>query len=316
MEPFGIDKVTLGRLVSGAWRKGTVKLYAHYIKKWQLFCLIAKINCLKPSLAQVLRFLRNLEDEGLGFGAINTARCALSVVLPRIDGDTVGKHYVIHWFMKSVYERNPPKPKYSRFWDVSLVFKLFNDWPRNRDLSLRDLGFKVAVLILLITGHRGQTVLALNISKLELTREEATFDLDKLIKSNRLGDPLSSVTLTAFDDNRKLCVVKAIKMYIIRTESLRKNDQLLLSYIRPYGPISRDTLTRWTLRVLATAGIDTKRFAAHSTRGAVASKARHLGISVKTILKNAGWKTSIAFARHYNKKILGQETMASTLLRT
>ena len=86
---------------------------------------MAKIDCLTPSLAQVLRFIRTLEDEGLGFGAVNTACSALSVVLlPRVDGQTVGKHYLVHWFLKSVYERNPPKPKYSRFRDVSLVFKL------------------------------------------------------------------------------------------------------------------------------------------------------------------------------------------------
>ena len=66
----------------------------------------------------------------------------------------MGKHYVIHWFLRSVYERNPPKPKYSKFWDVSLVFKLFKSWPHNKELNLRDLGFKVATLILLVTGQR------------------------------------------------------------------------------------------------------------------------------------------------------------------
>lgn len=313
MEPYGIDKVTLQRMVSAAWRKGTIQLYAHYVKKWQLFCLIDKINCLKPSLAQILRFLRGLEDEGLGFGAINTARCALSIVLPRIDGQTIGKHYLVHWFLRSVYERNPPKPKYSRFWDVSLVFKLFKSWPSNKDLNLRDLGFKVAVLILLITGHRGQTVLALSLDKIEISNEEITFELTKLLKSNRVGDPLSSVTLTAFHENKKLCVVRAIKAYISCTKDLRKNNQLLVSYIRPHGPISRDSLSRWTLRILAAAGIDTKRYAPHSTRGAVASKARGLGISIKTILANAGWKTALSFAKHYNKK-LEKQNMASRLL--
>ena len=47
-----------------------------------------------PSLAQVLRFLRTLEEEGLGFGAINTACSALSIVLPRVERQTVGKHYL------------------------------------------------------------------------------------------------------------------------------------------------------------------------------------------------------------------------------
>ena len=38
-----IDKVTLMRLAQSAWRPGTVKLYAHYIKKWQLFVFKKKL---------------------------------------------------------------------------------------------------------------------------------------------------------------------------------------------------------------------------------------------------------------------------------
>lgn len=290
-------------------------MYAHYINKWQVFCTVAKINCMTPEIAQVLRFLRTLEDEGLGFGAINTARSALSVVLPRTNGETVGKNYVIHLLMRSVYERNPPKPRYARFWDVSLVFDLFKDWPDNKDLSVRDLGFKVAVLILLITGHRGQTVIALNIGAMEIYTDEIVFELDKLLKSNRMGDPLSTVTLQAFPDNKKLCVVRAIRKYVVVTQKLRKSNQLLLSFIRPHGPISRDTLARWTIRVLAKAGVDTKKYSAHSTRGAVASNAKALGVSVKNILANAGWKTAVAFARHYNKKVERKDDMASKLLK-
>ena len=43
----------------------------------------------------------------MGYAAINPARCALSVILPHIDGQTVGKHQLVHWFIHSVYERNP-----------------------------------------------------------------------------------------------------------------------------------------------------------------------------------------------------------------
>ena len=108
--------------MSHNWHRGTVKLYTSYLKKWGLYCLLEKVKPLKPTIAQNLRFLRLLEDEGLGFCAINAARCALSIILPRIDGDTVGKHQLVHWFLCSVYERNPPKSKYSRFWGISKGF--------------------------------------------------------------------------------------------------------------------------------------------------------------------------------------------------
>ena len=270
---------------------------------------------MNPTISQVARFLRTLEDSGLGFGAINAARCALSIILPQINGETVGKHEVIHWLLRSIYERNPPKPKYSRFWDVSLVFKMLQSWPHNRHLDIKKLGFKVAILLLLITGHKGQTIVALSLNGLDLDNKEATFDLSTLLKSNRLGDPLSSIHVSAFKDDRKLCIVSAIKEYLFKTKELRNSRQLLVSFIKPHKGISRDTLARWTITVLKEAGIDTDRYASHSTRGAMASKAKLLGISVKRILAHAGWKTARSFARHYNKRLEKGDGVARRLLQ-
>lgn len=270
---------------------------------------------MKPTIAQIIRFLRMLEDDGLGYSAINVARSALSVVLPRVGGQPVGKHQVISWFIRAVYERNPPKPRYSRFWDVSLVFSLFKRWESNRNLSLKDLGSKVAVLLLLTTGRRGQTIVALNIDSMELEGDQFIFELKTLTKSNHTGDPLSTVTITSFPETRKICVVRALKEYLRRTSDIRKSKQLLVSYVKPHGGISRDTLARWTVRVLQQAGVDTTRFGSHSTRGAMASNARMLGVSVKAILQHAGWKTETSFARHYNKRVEDAGDVSRQLLR-
>ena len=269
---------------------------------------------MEPSIAQVCRFLRSLAEEGLGFGAVNTARCALSVILPRINGQTVGKHQLVHWLLRSVYATNPPKPKYSRFWDVNKVFETLKDWPGNKNLGLRDLTFKVVILLLLVTGHRGQTIVALSLEGLEVHKKEMVFRLDKLLKSNRLGDPLSTITVCSYDTCPRICVVRALKAYISRTKDIRVGKQLLVSFIRPHASISRDTLSRWTMLMLKKAGVDTTLYGPHSTRGAAASKAKLLGASVQSILKHAGWKTARSFALHYSKKVEKEDKVAKRLL--
>ena len=316
LESYELDPITLERIVASAWRKGTVTLYTNYLKKWGLFCLLHKVKPLDPKITRVAQFLRTLEDEGLGYGAINTARCALSVVLPYVNGQPVGKHRAIHLLLRAIYADNPPRAKYSKFWDVSVVFTMFKSWPHNKHLSVRDLGFKLALLALLVSGHRGQTIVCLDLDSADIDKTEVIFDLKKLIKSNRTGDPLSHVCFTAFPEDRKLCIVSAIREYVKKTSKLRKNSQLLISFIRPFGPISRDTLARWTIRVLKLAGVNTDKYASHSTRGAVATKARKLGLSVKSILKHAGWKTERSFARHYNKRIEKKDKVANKLLRS
>ena len=54
---------------------------------------------------------------------------------------------------------------------------------------------------------------------------------------------------------------------------------------KPHYPISKDTLARWVKEVMVCAGIDVTIFKPHSTRGASASKAFHLGILLSDILK-------------------------------
>ena len=75
------------------------------------------------------------------------------------------------------------------------------------------------------------------------------------------------IELKSFTDPR-LCVVTALKEHLTRTKFARKTHscrQLLLSYIKPYGPVPRDTITRWVKFVLQSSGIDVNIFTSHSS---------------------------------------------------
>ena len=315
LQESGLDNISAQRILDSTWRKGTVQLYTTYIRKWQLFCSENDITPRAPTVPQVVSFLRSLEDKGLGYGAVNTARCALSVILPRINGETIGKQQMVQWFVRAVYIRNPPRSKYNQFWDVAIMFDYLRSLQENVHLSLMLLTFKLVILLLLVSGHRGQTLVALSLNKALISKDEIVFEMDTLLKSNRLGDPLSTLQLLSYPREKKLCVVTTIRDYISKTACLRTSQKLLVSYIKPHAAISRDTLARWTLRILRLAGVNTQHYAPHSTRGAMVSKARQLGISVRKILVHAGWKTQKAFAKHYNKKVEKRSKIAETLIQ-
>ena len=294
-------------------------MYTTYLRKWAVFCVEKNIDLLKPTLTQACKFLKDLERRGLGYGALNAARSALSVILPQFEGVQFGQHPLVCWLIKGVYHRNPPKARYTSFWDVRKVFTLFKSWQRNKDLSLKMLTLKLAVLLLLVTSQRGQTILALSLEGMDLSvSEEAVFRLKVLLKHNRLGDKLDTLVLKPFDECRKLCVVRTLRVYLRRTGKLRGQEkQLLVSFARPHRAISRDTLARWTLLVLDMAGIDVDKYKSHSTRGATASAAKRLGLSLNQIMRHAGWKAVESFSRFYNKD-LEKETgdVGQALLRS
>ena len=258
---------------------------------------------LKPELPQVCRFLRMLSARGLGYGALNTARCALSTILPAFDGHTFGNHPYVCWILKGSYERNPPKPRYAHFWDVNKVFETIKGWGNTSLLTLKKLSLKLNMLLLLVSSQRGQTIKNLSIEGMIVENDKIVFKMSSLLKHNRLGDRLDVLEFKKFPACKRLCVVRCLKLYLAATENHRKNNQLLLSFVKPFGAISRDTIARWTLMVMRLAGIDTDRYGGHSTRGASTSAAKRLGVPLNLILRQASWRSVQSFAKHYDKDL-------------
>ena len=84
-------------------------------------------------------------------------------------------------------------------------------------------------------------------------------------------------------------MVEHLKEYLHRTEQLRKgHSKLLLSYIQPFKPVSKDTISRWIKQVLEAAGIDIKKYSAHSKRAASTSSCKAKGLNLAEIMKSAG----------------------------
>ena len=160
--------------------------------------------------------------------------------------------------LKGIFQSNPPSPRYSETWDVSVVLHYLQGWSPVGTLTLKELTLKLVTLILLVSGQRGQTVHLLNLSNMRVSVDSYTFLFSKLLKQTRPGFPNPTVTLTAFRD-RKLCVVTTLKEYISRTEPLRGSEsQLFVSYTKPHKAVSRDTIGRWVKTVQFTVEINLK----------------------------------------------------------
>lgn len=269
-----------------------------------MFCDFHKFDPYAPVVRNVTDFLRLLLEDGASYSTINIARCALSAVLDTGSGVSIGSNSMVSLVVKGCGNINPPQPKYDSTWDVSLVFKLFHRWGRNSKLSLLKLSHKLTVLLLLCTAQRGQTIWRCNLSGLKYTEFGARFNMRHQLKHNKPGDPLSSIKVVSYKDDPILCPVRCLKEYIFRTKYLRKGeDQLLIKSAKPHEKIARNTVSSWTKKVFKAAGIDTKKFGAHSTRAASTSAALAEGININTLLQQASWKSAQTFAKHYNKPI-------------
>ena len=186
----GCDKSTAEFLID-SWQPATRKVYNIYISKWNTFCLLENVDKLNPPVFKVCKFLKMLSQQKLSFGAVNAARCALSVLMPDFSkGNSIGKNCrAVH----TAYLQNPPKPKYKPFWDVNLVFKVIRTWGANSKMSLRLLSEKLVVLFLLVSGQRGQVIVAIDVDAVVNTDDGLEITLNKPMKTARTGESLQKI---------------------------------------------------------------------------------------------------------------------------
>ena len=171
------------------------------------------------------------------------------------------------------------------------------------------------MLVALITAQRLQTLQALDLRNMYVTKSKISFIIPSLLKQTRPGDKQLQVDLPAYKHDVKLDVYHLLTLYVKVTKPLRGDiTQLFITYAKPYRPASRDTLGRWLREVMQTAGIDVTKYTAHSTRSAAVSAAQSKNVPVEIILKTAGWASENTFAQFYNKPLESPLGFAETIL--
>ena len=290
------------KVILASWRTGTNSQYQSYINKWRKFCEQRKCDCISPPLTHAVDFLAMLYNSGLSYSSVNTARSALSNLLQLSDVNMpFGQLPVVKRFMKGLYELRPSFPRYQSIWDVSVVLNYLRKKPDGPEISLKELTLRLNFLLCILSGQRCQTIYYLRIDHMELTEEKCTFFIVDKVKQSRVGHHVKPLEFIAYPKERTLCVVTHICEYISRTASIRKCQQLLISYVKPNGPVSKDTISRWCKAVLGAAGVDISKFKGHSTRAASTSHLAECNFKIQDIMSSAGWSNEAVFQRFYNK---------------
>ena len=267
-------------------------------------------------MKDTVQFLMTLVNKGLSYSTINTARSALSNIITEGECVNFGSHQVVTRFMKAVFETKNPVPKCTTTWDVSTVLKYLATLHPNSAISLKSLSLKLVMLLLLLSGQRGQTIYLLSLDGLNITEDTCNFQLLEHIKTSKPGGMATILTFKKYTENQSICPLLTLKEYLVRTKQLRKEEKkLFISFQKPHKAVSRDTISRWVKMGLSAAGIDTTVFTPHSTRAASTSKAKARSVPMDVIMSLAGWSKATTFQRFYNKEIVNTSNdMANAIL--
>ncbi len=306
------------KIIMSSWRDGTKSQYQTYISKWSEFCSTTNCEFFNPPITKIIEFLTELFQRGLSYSTINSARSALSA-LCQTTNHTIpfGQHPLVKRFMKGIFELRPTFPRYEWIWDVNIVFDYLRKQPAIQELTLKVLTLHLTFLLLLLSGKRVQTIHLLDLDTMTLSDTKCVFVIREKVKQTRVGYHINPITFEAYPPEPALCVISHLCEYINRTKTLRKPDckQLLISFVKPYKAVSRETVSRWCKTVLNLAGINTKLFGTHSTRAASTSCAARKVGDITQILESVGWSNATTFQTFYNKPINNSFNLGSTLLQ-
>lgn len=288
-----------------AQRDSTHRQYQSYLTLWFEHAAKFSIDSLHPPIPKVIDFMESLRQERrLGYNALNTVRSALSSILLLPDGTPFGQTRLTKIYMKGVFNMKPPTPRYVDTWDPAVVLRFLRKWAPPAALTLKELTFKVVMLVLLVTGQRIQTLALLDVDCLTVTNDTVVFRIFQLLKQSRPGYRNPEITLRAFPQDNRLCVYTYFLAYLQKTRLIRQGTTaVFLTLNKPHSAATKNTISRWVKAIMTQAGINTARYAPHSVRCASTSAAHRGGAPVNEIMQKAGWASNDVFAKFYDKPL-------------
>ena len=184
-----------------------------------------------------------------------------------------------------------------------LCSTIFEKSISNFKVIIKILALNLVMLFALTLASRSQSLHLLCIDYMKKGHSSYTIHYSGLLKQARAGCNNPVAEIRAYPIDRRLCPLFVFKEYLKRTKDIRgKNKCLFISYIKPHGPVSRDSISRWLKSVMVSAGVDCSVYKPHSIRSAAVSKAKNNMVPIDEILKTAGYSSEKTFAKFYDKK--------------
>ena len=299
--------------------------------RWTIYgqwCTQNKVDITSTTVPQVAEFLNYLFTvKNLKPATITGYRTAIADALGS-QGEFISKSLELNGLIAS-FTRDRPKPNRSiPTWDLSLVLLSLTKPPFEplSEATLKWLTYKTVFLLALASGKRRSEIHAWTHSSVSSRRNwsEVTVSPPAFLAKNELAsdgpDSIKPVVIPALTtmldsslvEDKSLCPVRALKVYLQKTKSMRKGKALLFVSLREgYSKdITRITISQWIKHTIQTcyqssdmADQQVTQVRAHDVRAMAASLAFKGGISLEQVLSSCYWKSHNTFTNFYLKDI-------------
>ncbi|MCG8069891.1 MAG: hypothetical protein JAY84_18765 [Candidatus Thiodiazotropha taylori] len=251
------------------------------------------------------------------------------------NGEKIGSDPIISELIRSFEFQRPVQRSLYPKWDLACVLNSLCKGPYEpmSKASLLHLTQKTVFLLTLATAGRVSEIhaLAMDPEHLRFNESDGSVSLrtqSGFIAKNQLPSvcspeilvPNLARSVSDKDFNRMLCPVRALKLYLRKTESIRNNRKRLFLPIRGNHDITKGSISGWISSVirLAYKSISKVKFSSlrvkpHELRALSTSWAYVNKVPMDDIVKAAVWSSSSVFARFYLRDLSKQSCNLSLM---
>ena len=307
------------KLISCAVRSSTRSVYQGRFQEFARWCNKRNLDPFHAPIKEIANFLAKLHKKGLSYSTVCGYRSAISSYHSLVDNTKVGSNPTLISLLRGVFTLNPPSRTLAPPWDLPKVLKALRGLPFEpmTEVPLKWVSMKTAFLVAVSTAGRSSDLQNLGCREPYLRYEKCPkgirFVPKNLRKQGRPGHCFKDMFVAGYEEDRKLDPVRAIKIYLRRTNARRgKLSSLFITY--GAGEVKSpkaQTIAHWVVDTIQQAygpGV-VKGVHAHSTRGASTSMALWKGCGIENILKAADWSSTCTFARHYLREFRERDTV-------
>ena len=151
---------------------------------------------------------------GCLYNGICAARSALSSLTTIKDYFQLSDHPLISRYLKGIYNRHHPLPKYVEIWDLTLLLKYYEQKENNDCLEFKELVKKTVMLLIILGARRKQALFTLSVDNIVFKENKVILLPNKTMKHTKANRPLEPLIYHHYPDNEKLCIVKCLQSYI------------------------------------------------------------------------------------------------------
>ena len=266
-------------VITDSWRTTTRSRYESVLRRWFIYASSRNTDPYTPDVNTVLSFMHGMYINGCLYSGLCAARSALSSIVTIKGYTKLSEHPFISRYLKGIYNRHPPLPKYTSIWDISIVLDYYNSIETNDKLQFKDLVKKTVMFFMILGARRKQALFTITVDNIIIEENKIVFLPNKTLKHSNIHRPLEPLIYQGYPLNEKLCIVNAIQCYLGMQENLvhATTKEFFSTCGKPHQPASSDKISRWIKDELGMAGINTNAYKPHSCWSALTSTARDNG---------------------------------------